>query len=189
MFTLLLIISISTAYNIGLKKAQKKQEYSVEDIFSKIDPISTDPYTKMNQMSLRMEQLFDEVWDDPFSTYSFDFPSAPFPMTITNLGNFQRVAFDYYTQDNEIVIKAQLPVEEEAQVDVSITEQGVTIKSVKEYKTGKSTMEGEVEEYRNQQFYRYLALPENADTTKVRQTFKDGTLEIRIPIKGIEETG
>ena len=182
---ILLVLAIPTAYNVGKDDGVKKIT-SLQNQDNFYEPFSDDPFVRMEQMHQRMESLFDDVWADPFATYGFDFPTATFPMTITDFGNFQRASFDYYTEDDEIVIKADLPIEEEAEVDVSITEQGVTIKSVQESKTGMSTTEGQVEEYRNQQFYRYLALPENADTEKVKQTFKDGKMEIRIPIENME---
>jgi len=179
---ILLVLAFPAVYNAG-KDEGIKQTTSLQNRDQFYEPFSNDPYERMEQMHKRMESLFEEVWADPFATYSFDFPAAAFPMTITDFGNFQRAAFDYYTEDGEIVIKAELPIKEESEVDVTITEQGITIKSVQE--TGKSTQEGQVEEYRNQQFYRYLALPENADTSKVKQTFKDGTLEIRVPIENM----
>lgn len=129
--------------------------------------------------------MFDKVWADPFATYSIDFPSVALPKNITNFGDdtFQRVSFDYYTDGGELVIKANLPIKEESDVDVTIDEQGVTIKSVQEDNKSVTDLGHNIEEQRSQQFYRYVALPDNADIKKVKQTFKDGKLEIRIPVE------
>ncbi len=35
----------------------------------------------------------------------------------------------------------------------------------------------------SQQFYKYLSLPENADTENAVQTFENGNLEVKIPFK------
>jgi len=108
-----------------------------------------------------MNKVFDEFWDDPFLSYSYEFPSIrEFDtfMPSTNIG--------HYTTEDEVIIKAKLPIEEKSGVNVTITDDGVSIKSIQKKQTKKTKDNLYQEEVQSQQFYRYLALPENADTDK-----------------------
>jgi HSP20 family protein len=88
---------------------------------------------------------------------------------------------DVIDRDGEIAVKAELPGVEKKDLDVSLTEDTVTIRG--------STRHEEKEEkgdyYRSEisrgEFSRTVALPAAVDTSKAKASFKDGVLELLIP--------
>lgn len=88
---------------------------------------------------------------------------------------------DVIDRDNEIIVKAELPGVNKNDIDVSVTEDSVTIKG--------STRHEEKEEkdnyYRSEisrgEFLRTIALPAAVDGTKAKANFKDGMLELVMP--------
>ncbi len=92
-------------------------------------------------------------------------------------------AVDVFERDGALVVKADLPAMAAKDIDVSVTEDGITI-------SGERREEKEVKEkdyYRCERrygrFMRQASLPAGADREKGQATFKDGTLEITFPLK------
>jgi HSP20 family protein len=84
-------------------------------------------------------------------------------------------------QNNELVVRADLPGMKRDDVQVDVTDNGVTI-------SGERRQEQETERagiYRSERSYgsfcRTIALPEGAIADQAKATFKDGVLEIRMP--------
>lgn len=88
---------------------------------------------------------------------------------------------DISETDNEFVVKAEIPEVKKEDVKVSVDNGVLTIqgerKQEKEEKGGKSHR---VERYYGS-FVRSFTLPDNVDETKVKATFKDGMLNLKIP--------
>jgi HSP20 family protein len=90
-------------------------------------------------------------------------------------------AVDLFEDKNEIVIKAELPGMEKENVEVKLTDHMLTIK-------GEKKKEEEVKEenyYRSERSYgsfiRTLELPADVHADKVKASFKNGVLEVRLP--------
>jgi HSP20 family protein len=88
---------------------------------------------------------------------------------------------DLFEDKNEIVIKAELPGMEKENVEVKLTDHMLTIK-------GEKKKEEEVKEenyYRSERSYgsfiRTLELPADVHADKVKASFKNGVLEVRLP--------
>jgi HSP20 family protein len=88
---------------------------------------------------------------------------------------------DVIDRDNEIVVRAELPGVEKKDLDVSVTENTVTIKA----STSKEEKEEKGDFYRCEitrgSFMRTVALPGDVDSAKAKASFKDGMLELAIP--------
>ncbi len=88
---------------------------------------------------------------------------------------------DVVERDGEIAVKAELPGVEKKDIDVSLTEDSVTIKG----KTRREEKEEKGDYYRCEisrgEFSRTVALPAAVDTAKAKANFKDGVLELLIP--------
>jgi len=88
---------------------------------------------------------------------------------------------DVIDRDGEIIVKAELPGVDKKDLDVSMTEDSVTIKG--------STRHEEKEEKGNYyrceitrgEFARNIALPAEVDSGKAKASFKDGILELVMP--------
>jgi len=120
---ILLIVSIPSAYFLG---KNSNSDYDTSFNHKKqvmYSPLSSEPFERMEQLSRRMDRMFDEIWEDPFFSYSYEFPS------IRDMDFLPSTNFQHYMTDDEIVIKADLPIEDENQVNVTITKDGVTMLS------------------------------------------------------------
>jgi HSP20 family protein len=88
---------------------------------------------------------------------------------------------DLYEEKDDIVVKAELPGIEKNNIEVNLADHTLTIK-------GEKKKEEEIKEenyYRAERSYgsfvRTLELPKDVHTDKVKATFKDGILEVRLP--------
>jgi HSP20 family protein len=117
-----------------------------------------------------MERMFEELMGR--RTWMPFFPeelAAPMP------------AIDVYDEENEVVVKAELPGINKEDLEVNITDHTVTI-------TGEKKEEKKVERkdyYRHERSYgsftRSIPLPEDVEIDRSKATFKEGVLEVRVP--------
>jgi HSP20 family protein len=93
---------------------------------------------------------------------------------------------DVREDDKKVIVKAELPGIEEADVDLSLADNGLTIKGEKrteKEEKGKGTW------YRETSygaFHRFIPLPDGLDREKVEARFKNGVLTVTFP--RLEET-
>jgi HSP20 family protein len=90
-------------------------------------------------------------------------------------------AVEVSQQNNELVVRADLPGLKKEDVSIDVTDNDLTI-------SGERRQEHETERggvYRSERsygsFYRTIPLPDGAMTDQAKATFKDGVLEIRMP--------
>jgi len=88
---------------------------------------------------------------------------------------------DLYETPSELVAKVELPGMKKEEIEVSVVGDTLTLK-------GERKRESEVKEenfYRMERSYgtfqRSLTLPNPVDASKVKATYKDGILEVRVP--------
>ena len=94
-------------------------------------------------------------------------------------GKLPRV--DVVDRDDDILVRAEVPGVKREGLDVSMTDNNVTIKGT----TAEEKEEEKGEYYRHEtargSFTRTVALPGEVDGSKARATFTDGVLEITMP--------
>jgi HSP20 family protein len=90
---------------------------------------------------------------------------------------------DVFERDGSLIVKADVPGLTAKDIEVTVTEDGITI-------SGERAEEKEVKEkdfYRSERSYgrfvRQLPLPAGADRNNADASFKDGVLEICFPLK------
>jgi HSP20 family protein len=137
------------------------------------------PFEEMNQLFSRMDQLaeslFPKGWLRPFRR---EWPAwgemmAPLESQLPRI--------DIIDREEEIVVRAELPGVDKKDLDVSLSDNSVTIKG--------STRREEKEEkgnyYRSEtsqgSFVRTLMLPGEVQGDKAKAIFKDGMLEVTLP--------
>src|SRR5208282_6615619 len=91
-------------------------------------------------------------------------------------------AIESYVKDGNLVIRADVPGLEPKDVEVSILGNVLTIKGER-----KSEKEVKKEDYLRREvsygaFERRMSLPQGAATDKVKATFKNGVIEITVPL-------
>lgn len=88
---------------------------------------------------------------------------------------------DVIDRDNEIVVKAEVPGVDKKDIEVTTTDNTVTIKG----KTSHEEKEEKGDYYRCEisrgSFSRTVALPGEVDGTQAKANFKDGVLELTLP--------
>jgi HSP20 family protein len=88
---------------------------------------------------------------------------------------------DVIERDDEVVVKAELPGVDKKDLDVSVTENSVTIKGT----TSHEEKEEKGDYYRSEisrgAYARTVSLPAYVDADKAKASFKDGVLELKLP--------
>lgn len=131
--------------------------------------IRWNPGRDMFSLGHRMSNLFDELYNQ------------------THRDNSERSAWrwdpmvDIYDNDENIVIKAELPGLDKKDIVVDVKENVLTLK-------GERSTTHEVKEekfYRKERisgkFERAFTLPKNVDPEKIKADYTDGVLQIKIP--------
>jgi HSP20 family protein len=92
-------------------------------------------------------------------------------------------AIDVFEREGSLVVKADVPGMTAKDIEVNITENAITI-------SGERTEEKEIKEkdyYRSERSYgrfvRQVPIPAGADRDKAQANFKDGVLEVVLPLK------
>jgi HSP20 family protein len=127
-----------------------------------------DPFREFNALPARMGSFFGKNWELPTSTTAWN-PSV-----------------DIFENDNEVVVKAELPGMDAKDIDVRLENNILTLKGERQFeKEAKEENYHRIErEYGS--FTRSFALPTAVNGEKVKAEYKDGILKIVLPKK--EET-
>ena len=152
--------------------AKEEKEQGKQEI-QKVEPARTmSPFEEMERL---FEGYFPRGWMRPFhwERPSWGELAAPFE------GKMPRV--DIVDRDNELVVKAELPGVDKKDLDISMTENTVTIKG----STSHEEKEEKGDYYRSEMsrgsYSRTLALPSDVEADKAKAKFKDGVLELTLP--------
>jgi len=90
-------------------------------------------------------------------------------------------SMDIIDRDNEVVVKVELPGVEKNDLDVSISDDTLTVRGT----SGKEHTEEKGDYYRSEirkgSISRTVSLPPGVDSAKAAAKFKDGILELTIP--------
>lgn len=122
------------------------------------------------------DRLTEDFWRRPFPSLMFG-DRWPLPPMIS----IKAPSLDVFEEKDEIVVKADLPGMAKDEIEVTVTENVVTIK-------GEKKKEEEVKEkdyYRRERSYgsfvRSVQLPSEVKSDQIKANFKDGVLEVRMP--------
>jgi len=157
------------------KKTEGKKEMTATEKGQEIQKAqparALSPFEEMDRM---FDQYFRRGWMRP---WRFEWPSFP----EISLPEMKVPKVDVIDHENEVVVKAEVPGVEKKDLDISVSDNTVTIKG--------STRHEEKEEkgdyYRHEistgAFSRTVALPADVDGSKAKANFKDGMLELTLP--------
>ena len=133
---------------------------------------SLSPFEEMDHLAAR---FFPYRWMQPFHT---EWPSLP-EMGSLFEGKIPKV--DIIDRDGEVLIRAEVPGVDKKDLDVSVTDNSVSISG----STSHEEKEEKGDYYRSEisrgSFSRVVALPSDVDSDKAKSKFKDGVLELTIP--------
>ena len=123
------------------------------------------PFGDLLSLRQAMDQLFEESFVKP-GTWQF--------------GEGQLVPLDVFSNNDEIVVQANLPGVKPEEVDITVEGDTLTITG----DTSSSTPAREgllLQEIRRGRFVRTLTLPDGLEADRAAATFEDGVLTLRIP--------
>ena len=154
------------------EEVEVKKEGEGKDITKAVPARALSPFEEMDRM---FEGLFPRGLMRPFHWEWPSWSRLPEPFE----GRTPKV--DVIDRDDEILVRAEMPGVDKKDVDVSTTENTVTIRG----STHAEEKEEKGDYYRCEissgSFSRTLALPGNVDASKAKATFKDGVLELALP--------
>lgn len=157
----------------------KKHHLNIEATPSETKPAVVPETPGLMGMFNDMERMMEEAWNRPL--FGFGMPWLRTMMHEPLKWAEMNPAVDMYEEDNDVVVKAEIPGIDKEKLDVRLEGNRLTI-------TGKRDAEEKVErkdymrvERSHGSFTRTLTLPEGVDTEKAAAALKDGVLEVRIP--------
>lgn len=131
-----------------------------------------DPFEQMERM---FEELSSRGWLHPFR---WEWPSVSrLPETLS----LKSPHIDIIDRDEEILIRAEIPGIDKKDLDISISDQSITIKGSSRTEKKEETGEFYRHEIRSGEFRRTLSLPSVVDVDRARAICKDGMLKITVP--------
>jgi HSP20 family protein len=122
-----------------------------------------DPFREFNTLPVRLGGFFGKGWEAPMSTTAWN-PSV-----------------DIFENDNEVVIKAELPGMNAKDIDVRLANNVLALKGERHFE--KETKEENYHRVEREygSFSRAFALPTAVNGEKVTAEYKDGVLKIVLP--------
>lgn len=156
-----------------MSEADKKSVSKAEDKAPVKQTGYRSPFDEMEQM---MGQFFDKgSWLNPFHLYR----PAWSDMTPVFEGRTPKV--DVIDRDNEVMIKAELPGVQKDDLEVTVSDNALTIKASTKHEEEKEEGDYHRRELSSGKFVRTIALPANVDASDAVASFKDGLLVLTLP--------
>ena len=125
-----------------------------------------------------------EHWFDDFLPHRFMRPfKGNWPvwqeMEAYRKGRFPKT--DIIDRDNKIIIRSELPGVKKEDLDISLTDDVLSIKASTHHQEDKKEDEYHRREISRGEYQRSFRLPGITDSDKIKSSFKDGILELEIP--------
>ena len=164
-------IHVTKKHDASRQSRDASRPFSLDSIINPIEETLEKTFNRfMNRGWLRSSREEGNAFRDMFEPFShFDAFSVRWPK------------IDVVDQENEVVVRAELPGVDKKDIDVSISENMLTLR-------GKTRHEEKVEKdnyYRSEisqgSFLRSVYLPVEVDNEKASAALNDGILEVRLP--------
>lgn len=132
----------------------------------------------------RTPQSTRENWSFPFFG-----PWRSFDELFRDGWGRRMVAIEEFTEDGTLVVKAELPgIDPDKDVEITISEGMLHIAAERSEEEEKTERHFRRHELRYGSFARSLPVPEGIDEGKISATYKDGILEVRVPLPEEKKT-
>lgn len=149
-----------------------KEEKKGKDIEASRPKRGASPFDEMERW---FEDFYPRGWMRPFRMAwpSWGELAAPFE------GRMPKV--DVIDRDDEIVVRAEVPGVEKDDLDISVSDNTVTIKGQTKHEAKEEKGDYYRCEISRGTFARTVSLPSDVDSDKVKAQFRDGVLELTLP--------
>jgi HSP20 family protein len=160
-----------------MAKKQTKQDVEVSTKKGElVEPKTSWPTNPFEEMERMFEQFMGRKWLSPFSWEN------PLWSEMAKSMDVRVPSVDVIDREEEIVVRAEIPGVEKENLEVSLSDDRLTIKgSTQQEKEEKEAGEYTRREMSRGSFTRMVTLPANVDGEKAKASFKDGVLELTLP--------
>jgi len=125
-----------------------------------------------------IDRMFDHYFRRGFMRpWRFEWPSIP----EISLPEMKVPKVDVVDRENEVLVKAEVPGVEKKDLDISVSDNSVTIKGSTRHEEKEEKGDYCRQEITTGSFSRTVALPADVDGAKAKASFKDGMLELTLP--------
>ncbi len=131
---------------------------------------SINPFEEMDRL---FESFFPRNWVQPMGR------EWPVGFDAQFVGHSPKV--DVLERDDVVVVKAELPGVDKDNIDISMTEDHVTINANSRQEKAEEKGDYHRREITQGRFSRMVSLPESVQSDKAKATFENGVLELVIP--------
>ena len=158
----------------SIEKNEKKTGLSKPNPES-FSPLEVTPFTDI-----------DRVFDEYFNRNWLRSLQPKFSRMNDLWGTFEMHSpnMDVIDRDKDILIRAELPGVEKKDIDISVTDNMITIKGESKYESKTKKDEYYSSEIKKGSFSRTVMLPTNIDSSKIKADLNNGLLEVAIPKTG-----
>jgi len=137
------------------------------------------PAHKMMSPFDNVEHFFNQLRNRDWM-HSFDFSSAV-PSHIPMFSDGKLPQVDIVDNDIDLLIRAALPGVDKKDLDISMTDNSVTIKASTNYEDKEEKSDYFRSEITHGEYSRTIGLPADVDIDKAKSNFKNGVLELTVP--------
>ena len=149
--------------------AKEKHEISTRRQEGQVPQRMLAPFDEMERM---FENFFPTGWLRPMRTTPLWGEMAPGPKI---------PPVDIIDREEDIVLRAEMPGIDKDSIDISLSDNSVTIRGASHYEEKESEENYYRSEISRGAFSRTVALPADVDGDKAKATFNEGVLEMTMP--------
>jgi HSP20 family protein len=132
-----------------------------------------DPFASMRRFSDEVDRFLDD----------FGFPRFELPRLRGFEKSLWHPQIEIAQKGEEMVVRADLPGIKKDDIKIEVTDNALNIEGERKQEEEQSQEGFYRSERRYGHFYRSIPIPEGANTENVKASFKDGVLEIRLPVQ------
>ena len=127
-----------------------------------------EPMRELQTMRTLMDRFFDEPFFGAPQLWNQQNESFPLPL-------------DVIEEEGQFIVKASMPGVEPDQVEITLSDNVLTIKGETKQESDRNESNYHVRERRYGSFMRHLTLPTSVDSEHVDATHENGVLTLRLP--------
>ena len=157
------------------RKTEGKKEPALAEKGQEIQKvIPSGALSSFEEMDRMFDNFMRQGWMRPGR---FEWPSFPELATLET----KLPKIDVIERDNEVVVLAEVPGVDKNDLDVSVSDNTLTIKGSTRHEEKEEKGDYYRHEISTRAYNRMVALPTDVDGTKAKASFKDGVLELTLP--------
>jgi HSP20 family protein len=123
-------------------------------------------------------------WSDAFDQWLAEWPAVRVWPELRELGQgLDLLRVEEFTEGDELVVRAEMPgLDPDEDVHITVTDHTLQLRAERRQESKTEEKGAYRSEFRYGSFARAIPLPPGATDKDVKATYKDGILEVRIPV-------